>query len=126
MSGMNMQTNNNELKRYSVIIYTENHIGLLAQFTNIFTRRNLSIWSLLALPTDIMGIHYLTIVTDGAEKKVNEAVLQIEKLIDVVKAYYYPGDLIAEPDPDIYKLSEEKVRAFMTERTELKQKVLNQ
>ena len=75
----------NQIKRYSVIIYTENHIGLLSQFSNIFTRRNLSIWSIMALPTQIEGIHYLTIVTDGSEKKVNEAVRHIEKILDVVK-----------------------------------------
>lgn len=80
-----------ECKRYSVIIYTENQIGLLSQFSNIFTRRGLSIWSLLALPTDIPGIHYLTIVTDGPEKSIHNAVLHLEDKIDVVKAFYYPA-----------------------------------
>ncbi|MDD7089330.1 MAG: hypothetical protein PUI54_07235 [Bacteroidales bacterium] len=114
-----------ECKRYSVIIYTENQIGLLSQFSNIFTRRGLSIWSLLALPTDIPGIHYLTIVTDGPEKSIHNAVLHLEDKIDVVKAFYYPGDLIAAPDESIYKLSEEKVRDFIHERTVEKNNYLN-
>jgi acetolactate synthase-1/3 small subunit len=119
---MNME---NECNRYSVIIYTENQIGLLSQFSNIFSRRGLSIWSLLALPTDIKGIHYLTIVTDGNEKTVHNAVLNIEKMIDVVKAYYYPGDLIEHPDRKIYKLSEKKVKEFIHDRTVEKENFLN-
>ena len=38
----------NEIKEYTVTIYTENQIGLLAQITNVFTRHGLSIWSLSA------------------------------------------------------------------------------
>ena len=33
----------NEIKEYTVTIYTENQIGLLAQITNVFTRHGLSI-----------------------------------------------------------------------------------
>ena len=113
-----------ECKRYSVIIYTENQIGLLSQFSNIFTRRGLSIWSLMALPTDLQGIHYLTIVTDGEERSIRNAVLHLESKIDVVKAFFYPGDLIASPEESIYKLSEEKVKDFIRERTEEKQNYL--
>lgn len=116
----------NQIKRYSVIIYTENHIGLLSQFSNIFTRRNLSIWSITALPTQIEGIHYLTIVTDGSEKKVNEAVRHIEKILDVVKAYFYPGDFIEAPDKAIYSQSENKVKAFIEKRYLDSQNIKNQ
>lgn len=116
----------NQIKRYSVIIYTENHIGLLSQFSNIFTRRNLSIWSIMALPTQIEGIHYLTIVTDGSEKKVNEAVRHIEKILDVVKAYFYPGDFIENPDEAIYSQSENKVKAFIEKRYLDSQNIKNQ
>lgn len=115
----------NDCLRYSVVIYTENQIGLLTQFSNIFQRRGLSIWSLLALPTDIPDIHYLTIVTDGPEKSIHNAVLHLEDRIDVVKAFYYPGDLIEHPDKNIFKLTEDKVKAFIHDRTVEKENFLN-
>ena len=83
----------NELtKRYTVIIYSENQIGLLSQISNIFTRRSLSIWSLSAGATAIEGIHSITIVTDGTRKRVQEAVMQLEKRVDVLKAYLYTDE----------------------------------
>ena len=52
----------NEIKEYTVTIFTENQIGLLAQITNVFTRHGLSIWSLSAGATSMEGVHNITIV----------------------------------------------------------------
>ena len=76
----------NEIKEYTVTIYTENQIGLLAQITNVFTRHGLSIWSLSAGATSMEGVHNITIVTAGSEKKVRESVQQIEKRVDVIRS----------------------------------------
>jgi len=75
-------------KEYTVTVYTENQIGLLAQIANAFTRRSLSIWSLVAGPTATKGIHSIDIVTCGPEKKVSECASQIEKRVDVVSVTY--------------------------------------
>jgi acetolactate synthase-1/3 small subunit len=83
---------NNMEKLYTVIIYTENQTGLLQQFTNIFTRHNLDIWSLFASPSAISGYHKLTIETKATEDKIALAVKQIEKKIEVMRAYYYSDD----------------------------------
>ena len=95
----------NEIKEYTVTIYTENQIGLLAQITNVFTRHGLSIWSLSAGATSMEGIHNITIVTAGPEKKVKESVQQIEKLVDVIKAFYYTADKIVYRELCLYKVS---------------------
>ena len=104
------------MKRYSVIIYSENTIGMLSQISNIFTRRHLSIWSILAVVTEIEGIHSITVVVDGAEKRVFEAVRQCEKRVDVVKAFYFEGNLVHDIFPEAYRISEEKVREFIARR----------
>lgn len=75
--------------RYTVIIYSENQIGVLAWVSNTFTRRSLSIWSLTARPTDIPGIHSIIIETDGTRKKVEEAADQLAKRVEVVKVYWF-------------------------------------
>jgi len=77
-----------EQKEYTVTVVTENQIGLLAQIANVFTRRSLSIWSLVAGPTKMEGIHSIDIVTCGTEKKVSECASQIEKRVDVINVSY--------------------------------------
>lgn len=90
---------NNETKLYTVIIYTQNQTGLLQQFTNIFTRHNLDIWSLFASPSAVPGCHKLTIETRATEQKIVLAVKQIEKKIEVIRTFFYADeDLLAERD----------------------------
>ena len=93
-----------EVREYTVTIYTENQIGLLAQITNVFTRHGLSIWSLSAGATSMEGIHNITIVTSGVEKKVKESVQQIEKRVDVIKAFFYTADKIVYRELCLYKV----------------------
>ncbi len=95
----------NEIKEYTVTIYTENQIGLLSQITNVFTRHGLSIWSLSAGATSMEGIHNITIVTSGTEKKVKESAQQIEKRVDVIKAFFYTGDKLVYRELCLYKVS---------------------
>ena len=99
----------NEIKEYTVTIYTENQIGLLAQITNVFTRHNLSIWSLSAGATSLEGVHNITIVTSGTEKKVKESVQQIEKRVDVIKVFFYTSDKIVYRELALYKVSTESL-----------------
>ena len=94
----------NEVKEYTVTIYTENQIGLLSQITNVFTRHGLSIWSLSAGATSMEGVHNITIVTAGTEKKVKESVQQIEKRVDVIKAFFYTADKIVYRELCLYKV----------------------
>ena len=94
----------NEIKEYTVTIYTENQIGLLAQITNVFTRHGLSIWSLSAGATSMEGVHNITIVTAGSEKKVRESVQQIEKRVDVIKVFFYTAEKIVYRELCLYKV----------------------
>ena len=50
-------------KLYTVIIFSENTVGLLNQITIIFTRRQLNIETLSVSPSAIQGIHKFTITT---------------------------------------------------------------
>jgi len=93
-----------EIKNYTVIIYTENQIGLLSQISNIFTRRSMSIWSLSAGPSSIDGIHNITITTDATERRIREAVRQIEKRVDVIKAFFYVEDQLVYRELAMYKV----------------------
>lgn len=86
---------NSEQNRYSVIIYTEDQIGLLVQISNVFTRRSLSIFSMYAVPSTIKGIHTITIIADGPENKIQQAKMQLEKRMEVIQVFVDKGNTIA-------------------------------
>lgn len=73
---------------YEITAYTENQVGLLSSIAGIFTRRSLNIEKLLVYPSKIDGIHKFKIVTRSTETIIKAVVLQIEKKVDVVKAFY--------------------------------------
>lgn len=90
---------------YTVSVYSENHVGLLSQISNIFTRRNLNIETLTVSPSSIKGIHKFTISTYSDLFTMNQLVTQIEKKIDVVKAYFYENEEIIHQEVALFKVS---------------------
>ncbi len=78
----------NEEHLYEITAYTENQVGLLSSIAGIFTRRSINIEKLLVYPSRIEGIHKFKIVARTTERLANAVVLQVEKRVDVVKAYY--------------------------------------
>ena len=53
----------NEKKLYTLIVHSENRVGLLSQVTAVFTRRQINIESLNVSASSIEGIHRYTITT---------------------------------------------------------------
>lgn len=78
-----------ENKLYEITVYSENQVGLLSTIAGIFTRRSMNIESLRVFPSELKGIHKFTIKTRTTEEQIIRAVKQIEKKVDVIKAFYY-------------------------------------
>ncbi len=76
-------------KLYEITAYTENQVGLLSSVAGIFTRRSINIEKLLVYPSKIEGIHKFKILARTTEKNARAVVLQMEKRVDVVKAFYH-------------------------------------
>ena len=89
-------------KLYTVIIFSENIVGLLNQITIIFTRRQLNIETLSVSPSAIKGIHKFTITTFA-----DKVVKQIDKRVDILKAYYNTDEDLVYQEIALYKLSTE-------------------
>lgn len=77
---------------YEITAYTENQVGLLSSIAGIFTRRSMNIEKLLVYPSQIAGIHKFKIQTRTTETLARATVLQIEKKVDVIKAYWEVND----------------------------------
>ena len=74
---------------YTITALSENEVGLLNQISIIFTRRKLNIESLSVSASAISGVHKFVITTNCDEAMAIKVVNQIEKRIDVIRAFYY-------------------------------------
>jgi acetolactate synthase-1/3 small subunit len=93
-----------ENNTYNISVFTENSVGMLNRITIIFTRRNINIESITASESEIEGIHRYTIVVNEPKERVRKVVSQIEKQIDVVKAFYHSDDEVVYQEIALYKL----------------------
>ena len=93
---------------YTVTVYSENQVGLLNQISIIFTRRRLNIESLSVSASAIEGVHKFTITTWSDLDTMIKVVKQIEKKIDVLKAFYYTDDEIVYQEVALYKVATDK------------------
>ena len=81
-------------QEYTITVYTENQVGLLNRIAIIFSRRKINIESLNVSPSEAEGIHRFTIVINEFEEVVRKLARQIEKQVEVLKAYYNTNDEI--------------------------------
>ncbi|WP_375580505.1 acetolactate synthase small subunit [Marivirga tractuosa] len=91
-------------EQFTISIYTENLIGILHRVTTIFTRRHINIESITASESEVKDIHRYTIVVSSTEDKIKKIVKQIEKQVDVFKAFYHKNDGIVYQEMALYKM----------------------
>ncbi|WP_296634759.1 acetolactate synthase small subunit [Polaribacter sp.] len=100
-----MSTEDKQL--YTVSIYTENNIGLLNRISAIFQRRHINIESLNTSPSEIEGVSKFTIVVNMDEVNIKKILGQIEKQVEVIKAYYHNLDQIIYQISGLFKIKSE-------------------
>ncbi len=93
-----------ENKLYTVSIYTENNIGLLNRISAIFQRRHLNLESINISASEIENVSKWTIVLLLSEERMKKIIGQIEKQIDVIKAYYHTEEETIYQESCLFKL----------------------
>jgi acetolactate synthase-1/3 small subunit len=96
-------------QEFTITVYTENHIGLLVRIATMFSRRKINIESLNTSPSEAEGIHRFTIVINEIEEVVRKLARQIEKQVEVLKAYYNTNDEIIWQELALYKVSTDEI-----------------
>jgi acetolactate synthase-1/3 small subunit len=94
---------------YTITVFSENTVGLLNQITIIFTRRGLNIETLSVSPSAIEDIHKFTITTFTDKEMIAKVVKQIDKQVDIVKAYYNTDEDLVFQEIALYKVSTPKL-----------------
>lgn len=93
-----------ENKRYTISAYSENSVGLLHRISGIFVKRHINIESLNVSKSEIEHVSKFTIVVYTTEDWVRKIVQQIEKQIEVIKAYYHTDEQTIFQETALFKI----------------------
>jgi len=96
-------------KEFTITVYTENQVGLLNRIAIIFSRRKINIDSMNTSPSEVESVHRFTIVINETEDVVNKICRQIEKQVEVLKAYYNTNEEIVWQELALYKVPTEVI-----------------
>lgn len=96
---------------YTISVFSETHVGLLTQLSNIFTRRCINIESVSASASAVPNIHKITLTCRTSPEMVNKVIGQIEKRIDVIRAFAYTESELVYQEMALYKISTARMLA---------------
>lgn len=98
---------NEDIKSFTISIYTENNIGLLNRISAIFQRRHINIESLTTSQSEIDGVNRFVIVVNMTETNTYKIVKQIEKQVETIRAYYHTEEETIFTESCMFKIKSE-------------------
>jgi acetolactate synthase-1/3 small subunit len=96
-----------EKQLFTISVYTENNNGLLNRISAIFQRRPINVESLNISPSEIEGVAKFTIAVKMTEVDVKKIIGQIEKQVEVIKAYYHDEENTIYQVSGLFKIKSE-------------------
>lgn len=93
-----------ENQTFTISVYSENNVGLLNRISGIFLKRHINIESLNVSESEIEDVFRFVIVVNTTEIWVKRIVGQIEKQIDVIKAYYHTDEETIYQESALFKI----------------------
>ncbi|NER13909.1 acetolactate synthase small subunit [Leptobacterium flavescens] len=94
-----------EKKTFTISVYSENNVGLLNRISGIFLKRHINIESLNVSESEIENVFRFVIVVHTTENWVKRIVGQLEKQIDVIRAFYHVDKETIYQESAIFKIS---------------------
>lgn len=95
---------NEEKHIYTITIYTENNIGLLNRISGIFQRRHINVESINSSVSEIENVSKWTLVVNLSEVQMKKIIGQIEKQVEVIKAFYHTENEIIYQESCLFKI----------------------
>lgn len=96
-------------KLFTVSVFMENRLGLLNRISIIFTRRGLNIESIASSASAMPGIHKINLTVKTTRPVLEKVIKQIEKCIDVLRAFMYTDDEIFYQEIALYKVPTQRL-----------------
>ena len=94
----------NTKETYTISIYSENNIGLLNRISAIFLKRHINIESFSTSLSEIENVFRFIIVVNMDPDQIKKITLQIEKQVDVIRAFYHTDDETIFQESALYKV----------------------
>lgn len=94
--------------RHTIGLWVENKFGVLARVAGLFSGRGYNIESLSVAPTTDSEISYMTIVTRGDDRVIEQVLKQLNKLINVIKVQDLTGKSFVEREMVFIKVIADK------------------
>ena len=101
------------VKTFTISIYSENNVGLLNRISAIFLKRHINIESLTTSQSEINEVFRFIIIVKLQEEGVKKLIHQIEKQVDVIRAFYHTDEETIFQESALYKV---KSSALFEER----------
>ncbi len=92
-------------KTFTISVYSENNIGLLNRISGIFLKRHINIESLNVSGSEIDNVSRFVIVINSTEDWARKIVGQIEKQIEVIKAFYHTDEETIHQETALFKIA---------------------
>ena len=92
------------VKTYTISIYSENNVGLLNRISAIFLKRHINIESLTTSQSEINDVFRFIIIVKLHEEGVKKLIHQIEKQVDVIRAFYHTDEETIFQESALYKV----------------------
>lgn len=102
-------TGSDSTQLFTMSAFAENVVGVINQVTAIYTRRNINIESFSASACSIPGVSKFTITSRSDRATMEKVVRQIEKRIDIIKAYLFTDDDIVYQEVALYKVPTDRL-----------------
>lgn len=94
----------NNSQSFTVSIYTENNVGLLNRISAIFQRRHINIESINTSISEVKNVSRWTIVVNTQREMMEKITGQIEKQIEVIKAYFHTEEELVYQESCLFKM----------------------
>ena len=96
-----------EIKNFTISVYTENNVGILNRLSAIFLKRHINIESMTVSKSEIENVHRFTFVVNISQVQAHKVVGQLEKQIEVIRAFFHTEDEIIYNETALFKISTE-------------------
>jgi len=93
-----------DITQYTVTIYTENNIGLLNRISAIFQRRHINVESINSSISEIENVTKWIMVVKLSEEQMKKIIGQIEKQVEVIKAFYHTEEETIYQESCMFKI----------------------
>lgn len=100
---------NAEMKSFTISVYTENNIGLLNRVSSIFLKRHINIESLTTSQSEIENVNRFVIVASMPPLQAEKIVKQLEKQIEVIKAYAHTDEETIYQETALFKVASDSL-----------------